>query len=56
MSAAFAWVNQLLLGIWGWFPPLAQYLLVTLGKIGLLTLAVIPAVYLIWKLRECEKA
>jgi NADH-quinone oxidoreductase subunit H len=41
MSAAFAWVNQLMLGIWSWFPPLAQYLLVTLGKIGLLTLAVI---------------
>jgi len=41
MNAAFAWVNQLALGIWAWFPPLAQYLLVTLGKIGMVTLAVI---------------
>ena len=41
MSAAFEWVNQLMLGIWGWFSPLGQYLLVTLGKIGLVTLAVI---------------
>ena len=41
MSGVIAWFNEFALGIWSWFPPLAQYLLATLGKIGILTLGVI---------------
>ncbi len=41
MSGVIAWFNEFAAGIWGWFPPLAQYLLVTLGKIGIVTLGVI---------------
>ena len=41
MSGVIAWCNEFAFGIWSWFPPLAQYLLATLGKIGILTLGVI---------------